>query len=218
MNLQTLFNQLQGTKVLVPGQAAEYAGQCFQWVDVYSHDVVGTPYFYAPIALDFWTEYGSSFLNQYYDQITDGTIETGDIVVYGAGINSAGAGHADVALQNGTTADYVGSDCNWNTLNLEEVNHNNADNKFILGSLRPKANEAPAPAPTPSVITVRVNSVANVRVQPTTTAALGGSIQLHPGDTFQSTGLVTGQSVGGNNQWYHSTKGNYVWSGNCTRI
>jgi len=211
MTLLQCFNQYKGTEVLVPGEAAEYAGQCFQWFDIVLHDVYGLPYFYAAIALDIWTNPG--WLLNYFDKITDGSIQAGDIVVYGSGINTSGAGHVDVAAENGTTANYVGYDSNWDTLDLEQVIHDGHDNTFILGSLRLKA-VTPTPAPTPATYTVEVLRTCNVRTAPTTTAPLGGSKTLSVGETFVAVGMVTGQSVGGNNQWEHSQKGNYVWSGN----
>jgi hypothetical protein len=68
--------------------------------------------------------------------------------------------------------------------------------------------------------TATVARTVNVRVAPNTTAALGGSRQLQPGQTFTYTALVHGQLVVQNgvssDLWYHSSVGNFVWSGNCT--
>ena len=62
----------------------------------------------------------------------------------------------------------------------------------------------------------------NVRVAPTTTAAIGGTGLLKVGDTFAYTAKVVGQNVAQNgvtsNLWYHSTLGHYVWTGNCKDI
>lgn len=70
--------------------------------------------------------------------------------------------------------------------------------------------------------TAKVTRTANVRVGPSTGAALGGSRQLQPGQTFTFTALVHGQLVVQNgvssDLWYHSSVGNYVWSGNCQKI
>lgn len=75
-------------------------------------------------------------------------------------------------------------------------------------------------ATTPAVAslggTAKVLRVCNVRTAPRVNAPLGGSKQLNPGETFQYSAKVYGDSVNGNNLWYHSTKGNYVWSGNVT--
>lgn len=64
--------------------------------------------------------------------------------------------------------------------------------------------------------TARVLRTCNVRTAPRVNAPLGGSKQLNPGDTFQYSAKVYGDSVSGNNVWYHSTRGNFVWSGNVT--
>lgn len=61
-----------------------------------------------------------------------------------------------------------------------------------------------------------VTGVCNVRTAPRANAPLGGSKQLTPGNTFQYSAKVYGEYVGNNNIWYHSLKGNYVWSGNVT--
>lgn len=71
-----------------------------------------------------------------------------------------------------------------------------------------------------STFKVRVDKAcgANVRKEPKTTAALSGSKFLNKGDVFVATEIVTGDTVSGNNKWYHSKVGNYVWSGGCTVI
>ena len=71
--------------------------------------------------------------------------------------------------------------------------------------------------PDPVVPSVKVATVekalAMVRSQPHVSAPLAGSQQLTQGQTFDYVGLVTGDSVSGNNQWLQSTLGHYVWSG-----
>jgi len=74
-----------------------------------------------------------------------------------------------------------------------------------------------------STFTVRVDKAeANVRKEPNTTSQTvmqpSGANCLKKGDTFKSVGTVTGDSVNGNNIWYKSAKGNYVWSGGLTKI
>ena len=72
--------------------------------------------------------------------------------------------------------------------------------------------------------TVRVDkAVANVRTQPNSkTGTLvkqpSGKTYLVKGNTFTAVGTVAGETVNGNNIWYKSAKGNYVWSGGLTRI
>lgn len=73
--------------------------------------------------------------------------------------------------------------------------------------------------PTNTTFTVRVDKAkAMVRSQPNSTSALAGSKELVKGNTFVSVGTVQGENVSGNNIWYKSEKGNYVWSGGLTRI
>lgn len=60
--------------------------------------------------------------------------------------------------------------------------------------------------------------VCNVRVAPRLTAALSGSQVLHPEEWFDASGVTTGDTYNGNNQWVRSLKGNYIWSGNLTKI
>ena len=72
-----------------------------------------------------------------------------------------------------------------------------------------------APKPLyPRAVTVTSASGANVRSAPKLSAPLSGSKTLAKGDVFTSVGLVTGDSVSGNNRWHKSSKSNYVWSGN----
>lgn len=53
----------------------------------------------------------------------------------------------------------------------------------------------------------------NVRSQPTSQSATAGSKQLVKGDVFTAVALVEGEAVNGNNKWWKSSLGNYVWSG-----
>lgn len=76
------------------------------------------------------------------------------------------------------------------------------------------------PKATPKTFKVRVDKScgAMVRVAPNTKAALSGSKFLDKGDIFEATEVVTGEKVNGNDKWYHSKVGNYVWSGGLTKI
>lgn len=78
------------------------------------------------------------------------------------------------------------------------------------------------PAPPQGGGTAEAIRVANVRVAPNTGAALGGSRQLQPGQTFGFSALVHGENVSQNgvtsDLWYHSNVGNYVWAGNCKTL
>jgi hypothetical protein len=74
------------------------------------------------------------------------------------------------------------------------------------------ANPPPSNISFPATISVTASSL-NVRSQPDTAAPLSGSQTLSSGDTFTATSQVTGESIDGNDIWYVSSLGNYVWSG-----
>jgi len=83
-----------------------------------------------------------------------------------------------------------------------------------------KVNSSGKVATKPTLFWVRVDKAkACVRNKPNSkTGALAGSRYLYRGTTFQASGTVIGENVSGNNIWYKSWKGNYVWSGGLTRI
>lgn len=70
-------------------------------------------------------------------------------------------------------------------------------------------------APLPSFpVSLRVGAAsANVRSDSNTSAPLAGSQTLSPGDVFTATSEVQGQSIDGNDLWFVSSLGNYIWSG-----
>jgi len=53
----------------------------------------------------------------------------------------------------------------------------------------------------------------NVRSEATSQSATAGSKQLFRGDVFTAVALIEGEAVNGNNKWYKSSLGNFVWSG-----
>ncbi len=66
---------------------------------------------------------------------------------------------------------------------------------------------------------IRVDkSEANVRSQATSKSGIAGTGLLQKGDIFKAVAIVEGENVNGNNKWYKSAKGNYVWSGGLTKI
>jgi len=64
----------------------------------------------------------------------------------------------------------------------------------------------------PRTVTVNVNTL-YVRASPNTSAPLAGSQVLYYGNTFVVIGWVVGENVSGENRWWQSQKGNYVWCG-----
>lgn len=104
---------------------------------------------------------------------------------------------------------------------LQVSNVGASSNRNLPSAPPPPAPIAPAAAATPPTqpksgfprsVTVNV-PVLNVRSQPTSQSATAGSKQLKQGETFQVTGAVTGESVAGENRWWVSQFGNYVWVG-----
>jgi len=81
----------------------------------------------------------------------------------------------------------------------------------------PAPTTQPAPVvPTssgfPRTIHVKVDALA-VRSGPGTNYPLAGSQRLNTGDIFTATGNVAGENVSGQNRWWLSSFGNYVWQG-----
>ena len=62
-------------------------------------------------------------------------------------------------------------------------------------------------------LTILVDSTLNVRSGAGTTFPLAGSQTLIAGNEFKATNGVTGDNVNGNDLWWVSSLGNYVWSG-----
>ena len=124
---------------------AQDAGQCVQWVEYVLTD---TQYGYGlkPFwgnAIDWWNNYGGSLAA--FDKITDGSIKKGDIVIFNQLVGSP-YGHIDLAMQDGTTASFLGADSNWNgNKTVHEVQHNGS--QYVIGSLRLKGeNDMATPA------------------------------------------------------------------------
>lgn len=133
MTLDEEFTKYQGQGVLVPGEPEDERGQCVQWVDFVLHDVYGLPYHYGN-AIDWWNNPGELLTN--FDKVTDGSVKKGDFVVFNTQVGSV-YGHIDVAMQDGTTANFQGADSNWGgNLTVHLVQHSNQS--YVLGSLRKK--------------------------------------------------------------------------------
>jgi hypothetical protein len=137
MNPDQWFQARQGQSLLVPGEPESLRGQCVQAADYALNEVYGFSYHYGN-ASEWWTNPGD--LSQHFDKITDGSIKKGDFVIYSSSLpGSGGAGHIDVAAQDGKTSNYMGYDSNWGgNKTLHQVTHNGSENQYILGSLRLK--------------------------------------------------------------------------------
>jgi hypothetical protein len=64
----------------------------------------------------------------------------------------------------------------------------------------------------PVTVVVAASSL-YVRSAPNTSASLAGSQVLHAGDEFTAVNGIRGENVNGNDLWWVSSFGNYVWSG-----
>lgn len=146
MTLLECYKRNEGQAILIPGGGAGNNGQCAQWADTVLHDVYGYAYVYTPGAIDWYIDAEALGLTRYFDRVSDGTIKTGDFVIFGSGVGSI-YGHIDVAAQDGSFSSYVGYDSNWGGKAfynaqgypvLHTVNHNDSYNQYILGVLRLK--------------------------------------------------------------------------------
>lgn len=151
MNPEQWYANHQGKPILVGTSDVSLSGQCFMVFDSYRNEVQGLPYVYAKGAINLWDDFAALGLDKDYVQITDGSVKTGDFVIYSESLVLNG--HVDVAVQDGNVSDYVGYDSNWDKANYHDANgyptlhqvlHNSSLNKFILGSLRLKGDEMPA--------------------------------------------------------------------------
>lgn len=194
-----------------------YGGQCVDLFRFYNRDVLEIAQPKPGNAKDFWGNYTSDpNLYNNFERIANTPtfvpIE-GDVMIWGNGKY----GHIAVCTGDGDTNWFNSFDQNYpigSACKIVKHNYNN-----VLGVLRPKAQNK-IKAPVITYYNVRVDKAcgAYVRSQPNTGASLAGSKTLKKGDVFKATELVDGENVSGNNKWYHSKVGNYVWSGGLTRI
>lgn len=136
MSVDDWFQSRKGQSLLVPGAAEADRGQCVQAADYALNEVYGLPYVWAN-AVDWWGLPGSLAGN--FDKITDGSVKKGDFVIFNSKVGSV-YGHIDIAMQDGSTANFQGADSNWGgdkTLHL--VQHTNQS--FVIGALRPKGTD-----------------------------------------------------------------------------
>lgn len=136
MTLDEEYAKYQGQSLLVPGQDESLRGQCAQWSNYVLHDVYGLPY-HAGNAID-WFNDPQELLDS-FDKVTDGSVKKGDFVVFNQNVGSE-FGHIDVAMQDGTSSIFQGSDSNWGgNLTVHLVQHSNR--AWVLGALRLKEEE-----------------------------------------------------------------------------
>jgi surface antigen len=190
-----------------------YSYQCVDLILQYLKECYGLRTGVWGNAIDYWYKPTGALLAQFNRVDKSNHPLVGDIAILnGVGGNpyghigivySADANNITILEQNGSSGN--GSGTGGDAIRLRSV-----PKSRLAGYLRQKAAVPINPSGTATVI-----SPCYVRTAPNTAAPLGGSRNLVKGDTFQYARKVAGQSVGGNNVWYQSTKGNYVWSGNA---
>lgn len=137
--------------------------------------------------------------------------QKGDVAVWMGGQY----GHVAICLGIGNVNTFISLDQNWQSQKLTEETHNYTYLAPLV-FLRPK-NQANIQEKEKFWVRVDKKEAA-VRSEPNQNSPQVGSKVLYKGNTFEAVGTVEGENVGGNNIWYKSWKGNYVWSGGLTRM
>lgn len=192
-----------------------YGYQCVDLILEYLKEDFGIPSGVSGNAIDYWNHTSPALL-AHFDKVAGSQASQGDIVVFN-GLPGNPYGHIGICdsedSANITILEQNGADGNGSGAGGDAIRTRAIPRSRVAGVLKPKSSPAPAPG---GGGTAKVLREAYVRAAPNTAAALAGSRVLEPGNTFQYSGKVTGQSVGGNNVWYKSVYGHYVWSGNCS--
>lgn len=182
-----------------------YKGQCVSLIQQYLYKVFGVPYKPRGNAKDWASNPLPNILTKLGNNVP---LQSGDILVYGS---NYGGGYGHIGLIDINNKYY-----DQNGIKKLAISYQNTPFKGYVCVLRPKDQSKLRNL---QEFNVRVDKAkAMVRVGPHTSNALGGSKTLVKGNTFIAVGTVEGESVSGNNIWYKSKKGNYVWSGGLTRI
>jgi hypothetical protein len=198
------------------GRGIDYDGafgfQCMDLYNAYQKEVLGVSPRGASRAKNVWWSYDPNVFTRISNSLTF-VPKKGDVAIWGM----EPYGHIAICTGDGNWLSFRSFDQNWPAGSVCHIQNHGYFN--FLGVLRPKAQEKiSAPVVLPA-FAVRVDKAsAAVRTAPSLNAALGGSSVLYRGDIFQAVAVVVGDSVNGNNKWYKSSRGNYVWSGGLTRI
>lgn len=190
----------------------KYKGECVSLIQQLLYLVLGIPFKARGNAKDWATN--PDVLN-YFNKLSASTsLQKGDILVYGSNYGG-GYGHLGFIDANGKYFDQNG-------INKKRVGYQDTPFTGYICILRSKT-PMKIDDESSNTFTVRVDKLeANVRKEPNTTSAIvmqpGGVDCLKRGDTFKAVGIVEGENINGNNKWYKSAKGNYVWSSGLTKI
>ena len=218
MYLQEFFNKYNGKKL---DWDKAYGAQCVDLFRYFCSEVLEIS---QPKAVkgakDFWGNHNSdTALNINFTKILNTPVfipQFGDIAVF----NNGTYGHISICTGKGTTSKFESFDQNFPENSACHFQEH--DYKTFYGVLRPK-NQSKLMAPVQSEFSVRVDKeAANVRTESNTKSTIviqpSGKDYLARGTVFLAVGTVMGESINGNNIWYKSKKGNFVWSGGLTKI
>lgn len=191
-----------------PTAEGSYKGECVSLIQQYLSKVFGIPFKARGNAKD-WANITIEGFNRY---APDNTLKPGDIVVYDWGKY----GHIAIITVDG-----------------KSLEQNKNENRIItVSDVTPGYVMIHRPAKIDvgveekqEVFRVRVDKEkACVRTEPNNNTNLviqpSGRNYLIKGVIFNAIDIVEGQDPygNGNNKWYKSQKGNYVWSGGLTRL
>lgn len=211
MNIIDFFNKYNGRGIDRDGA---YGCQCMDLYNQFQDEVMGVKVKGAAYAKDVWTTYITDNFTKIVNTPTF-VPQLGDVAVWGAVANNP-YGHIAICTGNGDTNTFESFDQNYPIGSKCHYQIHNYFNGF-LGVLRPKVGDIERKTNTSFWLRVDKKEAA-VRSNPNTNSNLAGSKILVKGNTFEAIGQVQGENVGGNNIWYKSAKGNYVWSGGLTKI
>lgn len=192
-----------------------YQYQCVDLILEYLKECFGIPSGVSGNAIDYWTKPSAALLNK-FSKVTGSAGKQGDIVVFN-GLPGNPYGHIGICEsvtattitileQNGATGGGTGT-------GGDAIRTRAISRSRVAGLLRPKT-ALPKPSPYPRWVRVSSKGGANVRSKPTTASPLAGSRYLPYLTPFRVAGVVRGQSINGNRQWFKTMYGHYVWTGN----
>ena len=192
-----------------------YGKQCMDLYNFYCNNVLGLKDVGADCAKNILNNQNIIKNTKKINNTPSFVPKKGDIAVWTGGTY----GHVAICLGIGDINTFRTIDQNWKLQQLSEEVHNYTYLGPII-FLRPNNQDN---IQEQVEFTVRVDKAeANVRRQPNTNSELvmqpGGKDCLRKGDVFAAVGTVVGENISGNNIWYKSKKGNYVWSGGLTKI
>jgi hypothetical protein len=193
-----------------------YAYQCVDLILQYCKERFGLSKGIWGNAIDYWYKPSAPLLTK-FTRLATKDCKQGDIVIL-TGLAGNPYGHIGICEKQDSKNVWLleqngyggGTGTGKNAIGVWRA----VSKSRIVGVLRPKVAAAPTAGGTAKAL-----REAYVRKAPSTTARLGGSMMLQPGETFKFAAKVAGERVSQNgvntNIWLKSIYGNYVWSGNC---